>query len=104
MNTRTDMAHEALQRCPELAGVAEENESKGRMRISRIRVRTQAASRKLDKPKGSYITLTLPEDGLSSREVRQEAGRCVAAELSLLMGEVQNVLVVYVPRRVVVCV
>ena len=80
MNTRTDMAHEALQRCPELAGVAEENESKGRMRISRIRVRTQAASRKLDKPKGSYITLTLPEDGLSSREVRQEAGRCLAAD------------------------
>ena len=99
MNTRTDMAHEALQRCPELAGVAEENESKGRMRISRIRVRTQAASRKLDKPKGSYITLTLPEDGLSSREVRQEAGRCLAAELSLLMGEVQSVLVVGLGNR-----
>ena len=75
MNTRTDMAHEALQRCRSLSGVEEENESKGRMRISRIRVRTQAASRKLDKPKGSYITLTLPEDGLVSREVRQEAGR-----------------------------
>ena len=28
MNTRTDMAHEALRRCPELAGVEEENESK----------------------------------------------------------------------------
>ena len=99
MNTRTDMAHEALQRCPELAGVEEENESKGRVRISRIRVRTQAASRRLDKPKGSYITLTLPEDGLSSREVRQEAGRCLAAELSLLMGEVNSVLVVGLGNR-----
>ena len=55
MNTRTDMAHEALQRCPTLSGVEEENERKGRMRISRIRVRTQGAERKLDKPRGSYI-------------------------------------------------
>ena len=67
MNTRTDMAHEALQHCPALSGVEEENESKGRMRISRIRIRTQGAERKLDKPRGSYITLTLPEDGLSSK-------------------------------------
>ena len=99
MNTRTDMAHEALQRCPTLSGVEEENERKGRMRISRIRVRTQGAERKLDKPRGSYITLTLPEDGLSSKEVRQEAGRCLAAELSLLMGEVQSVLVVGLGNR-----
>lgn len=99
MNTRTDMAHEALQRCPALAGVEEENESKGRMRISRIRVRTQAAERKLDKPRGSYITLTLPEDGLSSKEVRQEAGRCLAFELSRLMGEVRQVLVVGLGNR-----
>ena len=99
MNTRTDMAHEALQRCRSLSGVEEENESKGRMRISRIRVRTRTAERKLDKPRGSYITLTLPEDGLSSREVRQEAGRCLASELSLLMGEVKNVLVVGLGNR-----
>ena len=99
MNTRTDMAHEALQRCPTLSGVAEENESKGRMRISRIRVRTQAAERKLDKPRGSYITLTLPDGGLSSKEVRQEAGRCLAFELSLLMGEVKSVLVVGLGNR-----
>ena len=45
MNTRTDMAHEALQRCPALPGVEEENEQKGRMRISRIRVRTKTAER-----------------------------------------------------------
>ena len=99
VNTRTDMAHEALQRCPELSGVEEENESKGRMRISRIRVRTAAAERKLDKPRGSYITLTLPKDGLSSKAVRREAGRCLAAELSILMGEVQSVLVVGLGNR-----
>jgi spore protease len=101
MNTRTDMAHEALQHCPTISGVEEENESKGRMRISRIRVCTQAAERKLDKPRGSYITLTLPEGGFSSREVRQEAGRCLASELSLLMGEVKNVLVVGLGNRYV---
>ena len=99
MNTRTDMAHEALQRCPTLSGVEEENERKGRMRISRIRVRTQAAERKLDKPRGSYITLTLPDGGLSSKEVRQEAGRCLAFELSLLMGEVKSVLAVGLGNR-----
>ncbi len=99
MNTRTDMAHEALQHCRSLSGVEEENESKGRMRISRIRVRTAAAERKLDKPRGSYVTLTLPEDGLSSKEVRQEAGRCLAFELSLLMGEVKSVLVVGLGNR-----
>ncbi len=99
MNTRTDMAHEALQRCPALSGVEEENESKGRMRISRIRVRTPAAERKLDKPRGCYVTLTLPEDGLSCREIRQEAGRCLASELSLLMGEVKSVLVVGLGNR-----
>ena len=93
------MAHEALQHCPTLSGVEQENEQKGRMRISRIRVRTQGAERKLDKPRGSYITLTLPEDGLSSKEVRQEAGRCLAAELALLMGEVESVLVVGLGRR-----
>ena len=99
MNTRTDMAHEALQQCPTLSGVEEENEQKGRMRISRIRVRTQAAERKLDKPRGSYITLTLPEEGLSSREVRQEAGRCLAFELARLMGTVKSVLVVGLGNR-----
>lgn len=99
MNARTDMAHEALQRCPDLLGVEEENESKGRMRISRIRVRTAAAARKLDKPRGSYITLTLPEGGLSSREVREEAGRCLASELSILMGEGRSVLAVGLGNR-----
>ena len=99
MNTRTDMAHEALQQCPTLSGVEEENEQKGRMRISRIRVRTQAAERKLDKPRGSYITLTLPEEGLSSREVRREAGRCLAYELARLMGTVKSVLVVGLGNR-----
>ena len=99
MNTRTDMAHEALQHCPTLLGVEEENESKGRMRISRIRVMTQAAERKLDKPRGSYITLTLPEEGLSSQEVRSEAGRCLAGELSLLIGEARSVLVVGLGNR-----
>ena len=99
MNTRTDMAHEALQRCPSLFGVEEENESKGRVRISRIRVRTQGAEHKLDKPRGSYITLTLPKEGLSSREVRRETGRCLATELSLLMGEVKSVLVVGLGNR-----
>ena len=39
-----------------------------------------AAARKLDKPKGSYVTLTLPEGGLNSREVREEAGRAVIPE------------------------
>ena len=67
MNTRTDMAHEALRRCPELAGVEEENESRGRIRISRIRVRTAAAERKLDKPRGSYIT----PDAASWRPIQQ---------------------------------
>ena len=99
MNTRTDMAHEALQRCRSVSGVEEENESKGVMRISRIRVRTRAAERRLDKPRGSYITLTLPEAGLSSQEVRREAGRCLASELSLLMGEVASVLVVGLGNR-----
>ena len=99
MNTRTDMAREALQRCRSVAGVEEENESKGSMRISRIRVRTQTAERRLDKPRGSYITLTLPEAGLSSQEVRREAGWCLASELSLLMGEVTSVLVVGLGNR-----
>ena len=99
MNTRTDMAHEALQRCPALPGVEEENESKGCTRISRIRVRTQAAERKLDKPRGSYITLTLPEGRLSSKASRQEAGRCLASELSTLMGKVERVLVVGLGNR-----
>ena len=57
MNARTDMAHEALQQCPELSGVEQENESKGRMRISRIRVRTAAAERQLDKP----LSFRIPE-------------------------------------------
>lgn len=99
MNTRTDMAHEALQRCPALSGVEEENESRGRIRISRIRVRTAAAERKLDKPRGSYVTLTLPAGGLSSKEVRNETGRCLASELSLLLGEGSSVLVVGLGNR-----
>jgi len=99
MNTRTDMAHEALQQCRSLAGVEEENESRGRIRISRIRVRTAAAERKLDKPRGSYVTLTLPAGGLSSQEVRRETGRCLAAELAVLMGEGESVLVVGLGNR-----
>ncbi len=99
MNTRTDMAHEALRQWPELAGVEEENEAKGPIRISRIRVCTAAAERKLDKPRGSYVTLTLPEGGLANRDIRKAAGRSLAVELSPLMGGCRSVLVIGLGNR-----
>ena len=80
-------------------GGVEENEAKGPIRISRIRVCTAAAERKLDKPRGSYVTLTLPEGGLANRDIRKAAGRSLAVELSPLMGGCRSVLVIGLGNR-----
>ena len=99
MNTRTDMAREALSQCPELRGVEQENETKGGIQISRIYVCSEGAERKLNKPRGRYITLTLPEGGLNNKDMRANAGCCLAKELSDLMGQAKNVLVIGLGNR-----
>ncbi len=62
MNFRTDLAlerHEILGK-EHLSGVVSETEEKGRVKITRIEIKTEDAAKQLSKPIGSYVTVEVP--------------------------------------------
>ena len=94
MNFRTDLAlerHEIITD-EEKEGISFESFSEGGMKISRITVKTKAASEKLGKPAGRYSTMEIPflKD---SGDVRNDAIEIFAREVSYLLPEKGTVLV-----------
>lgn len=62
MNFRTDLALERQELLgkEDLQGIVSETEEKDRVRITRIEIRTEEASRRLSKPIGNYVTVEVP--------------------------------------------
>ena len=57
MGMRTDLIREARELHPDIAGVTEETKTQDGCTVSHIAIETEAAAQKLDKPRGSYVTV-----------------------------------------------
>lgn len=94
MNFRTDLALERHEFITEedRSGMSFESFFLGEMKISRIKVKSDGASQKLQKPKGKYITMEIPflKD---SADVSDEAIEAFAKEVSSLIPSEGTVLV-----------
>lgn len=94
MERRTDLALEAKELAgEELKGVYLEEENKCDIKISRLKIKSDSASRKLNKEKGTYITLELPPFTDSFRDT-DERLMVVADEIKKLLPVNGLVLVV----------
>lgn len=99
---RTDLAMEARELNPDIQGIREENESSGRINISRITIESDEAARKIGKEKGEYITLDVPELEIRPIDLFDEVARCIAKEISALIKKFapcSNVLIVGLGNR-----
>jgi spore protease len=84
---RTDLAVEAraqMGRAP-LAGVRVDEREVGDVHVERVQVETEAASERLGKPKGSYVTLQSAGLRQRSRSHGQQVAAVLAAELSAML-------------------
>ena len=82
---RTDLAIECQEILDESAGIQMEKiEYNGGIRVTRIKIISQEAAKKMGKPVGSYITLeadgVLEEDG-----IKEKTAKAVAGELGQLL-------------------
>lgn len=104
MSLYTDLALEARELNPDIDGVTEETEELLDIRITRIRVSSDTAARRLDKKMGNYITLDAPKLSLRATELFPKLSECMAKELKKLMsgiGEDACVAVVGLGNRAV---
>lgn len=60
MQLRTDLALELKEECGSVSGVISKERTTNGITVSRIEIMTDAAAEKLGKPKGKYVTVTVP--------------------------------------------
>ena len=84
---RTDLAMEARELHPELAGVEEENFVRDGVQVSRISITTPEAAEKLGKRMGLYITIDAPELPLKPTGLTDAVSRELARQIVTLMGD-----------------
>lgn len=85
MERRTDLALEARELAgEEIKGVNLEEEHRCGIKISRLKIDSERASRQLDKPRGTYITLELPPLTDSFRDTDERIG-VIADEVRKLL-------------------
>ncbi|MCL2695225.1 MAG: GPR endopeptidase [Clostridiales bacterium] len=84
---RTDIAIESRELFADYPGVHEDVELRGGLRVSRVKITTDEASRALDKPKGRYFTLTAQRHSLSDAAFRTQAAQLIAGEMETIIGE-----------------
>lgn len=96
---RTDLAKESRSHFPDIGGIEEQQDTKDDVEVTRIRVCTEEASKKLDKPIGRYITLTVEADTFLDRDARAHLSRCIADELALLIPKDASVLIIGLGNR-----
>ena len=98
---RTDLAREARASCPDMAGVTETVRQAGALECVRIAVETEAAARRLDKPQGVYVSVSMPKETLFDRVQAEEAAAVAAQELIRLLPQSGTVLVIGLGNRYV---
>ena len=102
MSIYTDLACEARELAPDVPGVTEERESYGDIAVTRIRIEDESAAKKLDKLRGSYITVNAP--GLTERspELFLSVAKRLSKELKSLLsglGQEASIMVVGLGNR-----
>ncbi|MDR0840243.1 MAG: GPR endopeptidase [Christensenellaceae bacterium] len=100
----TDLAMEARELHPELQGVVEQSEESEGIRISRIEVKTEEASQKLEKPRGRYVTLDAPELTNRPLDLFEQVAAQLGEEIALLLGSLASdatVLIVGLGNRAI---
>lgn len=96
---RTDLAKEAMRTFPELSGVTEQIETEDGMETAIVSVKTRQAAARLDKPIGTYISVTLPEDGLTDRSQRGRCAKVCAKYLETLLPQEGELLIIGLGNR-----
>lgn len=96
---RTDIAKEAKNSFPNLSGIRETIHKSGAFECVRIFVETEAAAKKLDKPIGTYLTITMPKYDTLSASDRTRCARFAAKELNSLLPISGDVLVIGLGNR-----
>lgn len=102
MGEYIDLALEARELNPELEGVSEESETNGDVSVTRIRVLTEEAGRKLGKKPGSYITLDAPALASRPLDLFETLSDMISSELSAILekyGRTGTVAVVGLGNR-----
>lgn len=100
MAFRTDLALEARTRCPDIQGVQEQCAYFAGIEISRIKILTQEASKRLGKPVGQYVTLTFPMDFFADPRCREEGAKRLGKEIAALLPKGEVLLIGLGNRRV----
>ncbi|RCX16631.1 spore protease [Anaerobacterium chartisolvens] len=107
-NTRTDLVLEAnelfkqqamkerLERSGEPEGVEVENAGTNDIRITRVRVTSQAGEQSIGKPMGNYVTLEIPGLRENNQQLFEDTCKETAKEIERLisLGEKDTVLIV----------
>lgn len=92
MSLRTDMAFESAQsvkkgeRLPD--GIEMDVENKGRYKLTRVRVKSEEASKKIEKPKGIFYTLELFD------YFEKELAELICSLIRELENDLQSVLII----------
>ena len=86
-NIYTDLAREAREINPDIPGVAEQDEKREDIEISRIEVQTAEAAKALGKPIGRYITIEAPALSDRDTEVFRKVSDIVSEELASLLPD-----------------
>lgn len=87
---RTDMAKELREINPDTSGVEENNEQRGEIELTRIRLVTDEAAEHYGKQKGNYITIEAPELANRPLELFEEVSDCIKEELTKLLGDINE--------------
>ena len=84
---RTDLAREARDLAGgRQSGVEQAREQRDGMTIERIEITTDAAARRLDKPKGRYVTIDTDEIPAHDPALFAAVTEQIAGELQALLG------------------
>lgn len=89
-NIYTDLAMEARELSGKASGIAESNDTKNGVAISRIDILDEAAGERIGKRPGRYVTLEAPKLAERTDEVFRSVAFTLASELSALTGELDE--------------
>ena len=100
----TDLALESREMNPRIDGVEEINEKDGEISITRIKITADEAAKKLDKQKGSYITLDAPELVNRPLDLFEAMSKCLCKEIKLMipkLGENASIMITGLGNRMI---
>jgi spore protease len=84
-NIYTDLAAESREMNPGIPGITEENRDGDGFSVSRIRIETESAARKMEKPVGDYVTLDAPDLLSRPLDLFERVSKQIADEIGNLM-------------------